>query len=1453
MSQVNRSTAHRGIATALAAATMVLLGLLPALSSAAPPVLSEFCERGVGAGQCNNAVGGVATNPVSGNVYLDDGNNRVSELSPWGAFIRAWGGGVVSGGAEGTGDVTAGSTVVTSIDTTEKSFLIGQIVTGAGIPPGTRITDTGIGRLTLSRPATVSGSGVTLTVTEGSNNVPTNERQLVSIGEAPSGGSFTLTFATGHTQGQVIGSQMTNTSNTSGALQIGDDPGSVFPPGTTITAFDTTTGAVTLSQSTNYIGNGGINGTETTAPIPYNAAATQVQSALEALPAVGAGNAAVSGSAGGPYTVEFKGPFLADTNVARLEASATGLTPSGSVTVSTLAEGAGAAESCVGAECGQGIKGSAPGQFADSLGVAVDSQGSVYVADRANRRVQKFDSEGNFLLMFGGGVDQGPNHPGNLCTAAYIAEGDVCGKGSQGSGDGQFGAWSGLGNFIAAGPGDKIYVGDEGRIQRFDTAGTYVESIPLPGETVQSLAVDPSSGNIYVSFKASAEFSRSKNNLHKLSPAGQELAEIPFKTPSGLAPGLNGDLYVFDEGFFSGSHLPEDHGKRIVRLDSSGKPVEIFAENEYEIAYGLATSSACGIPGVDLYIVGKLSGSENFARIYGSPPNPAICPPPAVAPTISDQYAIAARSDGATLKAEINPHFWPDPVYFVEYGTGKCSEGGCDQQQPLAPGSKLTNETINKGLSTAGVFIHGLAPNTTYHYRFVAKSSGGGPVRGVGGEVGEDGAEGTFTTLPLTPEANVNCPNQAFRISTSARLPDCRAYEMVSPVDKDNGDIEAVETGPGGNTGGRNDRERIVQASPDGDRMTYASQRAFADSPSASFSSQYLASRDPQDGWLTRSVSPPRGAASLNSDYQITGPFRAFSEDLCSAWVIDDSVSPVVAGAPSGVANLYRRDNCGGGGYEVLTSVAPPGYSFETEPDGVQYFPYPQGIVDGGARTIFNANAKLTDRACATKGATQLYETTEGGSLRLVSALPNGNGTCNGASVGSKGADNSLYHYRTDTVANAVSRDGSRVFWTDSGSGLYLRINPEQPQSAISAGKCTQPARACTVLVSDGVFLDADPSGSRVIYQSGQNDEKLYEAQIEEEGGELVSHSTLIAENVLGLLGASEDTTRIYLASSQALTAGANKGLPNLYLYEKGVGFRFIVTLANRDQEGRSYSSFLTPLNRTPFNHAARVSPDGLHAAFMSWGSLTGYDNRALANGSPAAEVYVYDASAAGGAGALNCASCNPSGARPHARDRGFLVPTMVSGAIPGWETEFQPSRVLSDDGKRLFFESFEALVGADTNGQNDIYEWEAAGSGSCTAQSGSFSKSAGGCVDLITSGESPEDVEFLDASADGRDVFFSTSASLLPQDPGLVDIYDARAGGGLPPPPAPAAACEGEACQGAPAPPNDPTPASSSFEGAGNVVEKPTKKKHKAKKKRHAKKKHKAKKQANHKRRASR
>lgn len=140
-------------------------------------------------------------------------------------------------------------------------------------------------------------------------------------------------------------------------------------------------------------------------------------------------------------------------------------------------------------------------------------------------------------------------------------------------------------------------------------------------------------------------------------------------------------------------------------------------------------------------------------------------------------------------------------------------------------------------------------------------------------------------------------------------------------------------------------------------------------------------------------------------------------------------------------------------------------------------------------------------------------------------------------------------------------------------------------------------------------------------------------------------------------------------------------------------------------------------------------------------------------------------------------------------------------------------TRWISADGGRVFFMSPLALVPQDTNGNNDVYEWERPGVGSCPGGG-----SPEGCLYLLSGGTSRDQSLFLDASESGDDVFIDTRAKLVGSDEDdLFDVYDVRVGGYTPPAPP---ACTGTGCQGVPgALPIFATPSSVTFEGVGNFA----------------------------------
>ena len=240
----------------------------------------------------------------------------------------------------------------------------------------------------------------------------------------------------------------------------------------------------------------------------------------------------------------------------------------------------------------------------------------------------------------------------------------------------------------------------------------------------------------------------------------------------------------------------------------------------------------------------------------------------------------------------------------------------------------------------------------------------------------------------------------------------------------------------------------------------------------------------------------------------------------------------------------------------------------------------------------------------------------------------------------------------------------------------------------------------------------------------------------------------------------------------------------------------------------------------------------------MSARSLTGYDNRDVRSGVRDEEVFEYD----GETGRLVCVSCDPSGARPvgeeysgiklNAGDLVWQPGTWLAGMVPGWtefeldSSRYQP-RYLSGSG-RVFFESRDALVSGDVNEMWDVYEWEPVGVGSCSEAGTGYESSTGGCVSLVSSGRSAQESEFLDASESGGDVFFLTSAQLVPADyDSLFDVYDAHECSSEAPcfPPSteqPPACTTESSCKGTPTP--QPgiygPPASATFNGLGNVTQ---------------------------------
>jgi hypothetical protein len=561
--------------------------------------------------------------------------------------------------------------------------------------------------------------------------------------------------------------------------------------------------------------------------------------------------------------------------------------------------------------------------------------------------------------------------------------------------------------------------------------------------------------------------------------------------------------------------------------------------------------------------------------------------------------------------------------------------------------------------------------------------------------------------------------------SAASALPDGRVYEQVTPADKNGGDvggpaIEALFASAYG------------QSSTDGKSIAYISLSSFGDAQSAELVTNYISSRG-EGGWSTHSIAPP---VAVPRRYLDLSPFQFFTDDL-SAGLLEWAEPILVPGAPPGFAALYVRE--ADGTYDLVTDATPA--SLPPSDYGVTF----AGATPDLTHVVLEANDALT--ADAPSGGQSIYEWSEG-SLRLVSVLPGpGGGAATGARVGS-GADVNF--------ADVVSDDGSRVFWTDAASQLYVRedgaetLKLNSSRRAVSLGDGT--ARLLAIATDGSRAIFTDPVA--LTDQPGDSGGGLYRYDLETgvfrdltpyEGGD---------PGIQGVLGASEDGSLVYFVATAVLAGGASAGGKNLYVVGDD-GIEFIATLidADRDDWTDSFEA-----------RTARITSNGAHAAFISRARLTGYDNTDVLTGAADPELFVYAADRH----RLTCVSCNPGGERP------------IGGAgIPvGTSPSYQP-RILSDDGSRVFFNSGDALVAADGNGRQDVYEY------------------VDGMPKLISGGTSGDMSALVDVTASGHDLFFTTRARLVATDrDNDSDIYDARVAGGFPVDAEPLP-CAGEACRG--------------------------------------------------------
>ena len=870
------------------------------------------------------------------------------------------------------------------------------------------------------------------------------------------------------------------------------------------------------------------------------------------------------------------------------------------------------------------------------------------------------------------------------------------------------------------------------------------------------VAVD-SSGNLWVA-------DTGDNRIEELTQADSAIGEIKSEGVQTVALDGRGDVLAIvknNEDACGSLHPPCSH---LVEYDSAGARVADVGAGSFEGGGGfvpLPPMVAFNEVNGRAYVTSASLTGTSLVFIFGPP----------TAPIVNNELTAEVTTSEAKLGALVNPGGLAATFRF-EYDTREYREG----EGPHGTSVPLPEGSVGEGLESHPVWAaaSGLAPGATYHYRVVATN-----------EVGTAyGPDETFTTLTA---AQASCLNNETRVGFSTRLPDCRAYELVTPPVANSAEVNlGIKNAPGGG-----ELNVAYVAAPDGDAISFATNEPLPGAPSSG--ATYLARRG-ASGWTSEDVVPLESySGALCSAYG--GQVRAYSEDMSKLIVIHGMYSR--GSYPNSKEEEAKLEDCNAQGMQVL-SEEPVGYwnlllrDNEAGSYRLVNFPEPglspvpadarfQGASADLSHVVFSEQTPLTSTAAY--GVESLYEWDEG-TVRLVSVLPDGSPA--GGSVPSKQPE-----------AHAVSSDGSHVVFT-SGGGLYVRVDARRTVQI-------DESRVGSVASGGGVFQAASAGGSTIFFtderrltadstaETGEPD--LYECVLPE-GASRCELSDLTAAgagehaDVLNVSVPSSDSSHVYFVAKAVLAGNerdyvspeggevkekAQGGQKNLYLWD-GKAVTFIATVDENDEI-------------TDWVH--RPAPDGEWYAFVSRKSLTGYDNvvNVVEGTFTAKEIFLYSAES----NRIVCVSCNPSGQAP------------VAQSILGSRAYEIDSPRLLFDGGRLFFHTAEALVPSDTNGQEDVYEYE------------------DGHVSLISSGTSASPAYLVNASENGEDVFFAVAQQLVPQDtqPGVPVIYDARVDGGFPAVATPPPCSTVDACRVpvSPEPSIYGAPASQTFSGAGNLA----------------------------------
>ncbi len=705
-----------------------------------------------------------------------------------------------------------------------------------------------------------------------------------------------------------------------------------------------------------------------------------------------------------------------------------------------------------------------------------------------------------------------------------------------------------------------------------------------------------------------------------------------------------------------------------------------------------------------------------------------------------------------------------------------------------------------------------------------------------------------LASVPVASQAAEACSNAAVREQQASQyLPECRGFELVSPVLKNGEEVEVPEQYTSESPGFAASQDRAV---------SYTLTGGIPGSESAGLYVPALSvSPLPASPWPTTSLAPESRFAVLpGSGPRSAGEYVYFDPQLRCAVLrtrlaqAESSVAPEPLLAEGETREEVAEDPAEIYMWDAATDTKALVTSVKTddpqETVGVNGY-FVNGASAGCQKIVYENQSP----GYALHGAprSSLYEWTKESGPKVASVLPDGELA--------KSVEVDEQAKQHTSSLGIVSEDGSKVFFTAISDGkgtgesldtgawqIYVRENGTTTRD-LSRSLAGTPVR-------DGgaVYEGATADGSRVFFVAGyglaETSSKgaaapttctrnsagslasgtgcdLYEYNLTSStltdlsaDVETEAHKDTKGANVQGVLGFSADGSYIYfsaagqLVEGQGKTEAQNEEAKEASVYAEHEGHITYVT--NIDEVEAGGGSAGPPatgevdalLNSSGFGmhyDQARVSPNGQFLLLNTRKEITGYDNvdakLTPEQHDPEFFEYRYSEEPTKPGVNLTCVSCKPSGERPEMVETGFNPQGPFVYVYNGVLT-----RTLMDDG-RVFFQTSDPLVAQAVRPEgvkqtDDVYEYRPLGDGGCEAPT---EKSAG-CVDILDSGQDTFPTYLTGASANGADVYLTTHTRLAAQDQdGNRDMYDARVlGGALAPPEetdceAAAPGCEGE------------------------------------------------------------